>query len=136
MGDQTKPPQGNGSASAPLILIIDDHPDIRTICTNIFNKAGYRTATASSGKEALAWLDELTPGLIVLDLMMPELDGFTTARLIRSRPATAQTPIVVLTAASADRDRAAFAVGAQAFCTKPVDRFRLLECVQRLCPMT
>jgi CheY-like chemotaxis protein len=136
MGDATRPPQSNGSALAPLILIVDDHPDIRAICTHLFEQAGYRAATAASGEAALARLDEFTPGLIVLDLMMPQLDGFTTARLIRSRPDTAKTPIVVLTAAPADRDRAAYRVGAQAFCTKPIDSFRLLACVQKLCPMT
>ncbi|HLK10634.1 MAG TPA: response regulator [Candidatus Binatia bacterium] len=119
----------------PLVLIVDDHADIRVICAKALEKAGYRTVTAGSGDDALATLGAGTPDLIVLDLMMPGMDGFTTAHMLRSRPETAHTPIIVLTAASAEREPAAYRVGAQAFCVKPVESRRLVALARRLCPL-
>jgi len=123
------------ASEPPLVLIVDDNEDILVICEQVLRRAGYRTATASSGQEALAQVGALKPGLIILDLMMPGLDGFTTAREITSDPATAGIPIAVLTAAPASREEAAYRVGAQAFCTKPVDPARLTALARRLCPI-
>lgn len=122
-------------ADAPLVLIVDDNEDILLICEQVLRRAGYRTATASSGQEALAKVVELRPGLIILDLMMPGIDGFTTAHEIHSAPETAGIPIAVLTAAPASREEAAYRVGAQAFCTKPIDPVRLTALARRLCPI-
>src|SRR5579875_1563707 len=109
----------------PLVLVVDDHPDIRLICAKALEQAGYRTATAGSGDEALAALAAGAPDLIVLDLMMPGMDGFTTAHLLPQRPA----------AAPAAREQAAYRVGAQAFCVKPVEARRLVALARRLCPL-
>src|SRR5579883_3248871 len=65
----------------PLVLVVDDHPDIRLICAKALEQAGYRTATAGSGDEALAALAAGAPDLIVLDLMMPGIDGLHAERL-------------------------------------------------------
>lgn len=128
------PPRAS-AADAPLVLIVDDNEDILVICEQVLRRAGYRTATASSGQEALAKVGELRPGLIILDLMMPGIDGFTTAHEIHSAPETAGIPIAVLTAAPASREEAAYRVGAQAFCTKPIDPARLTAIARRLCPI-
>ncbi len=117
------------------MLIVDDNPDILCICEQVLQRAGYRTATAASGQEALDKVRALQPGLIILDLMMPGMDGFSTAHEIHSAPETAGIPIAVLTAAPASREEAAYRVGAQAFCTKPIDPARLTALARRLCPI-
>jgi CheY-like chemotaxis protein len=129
------PEPAHTSGRKPLVLVVDDHPDIRLICAKALEQAGYRTVTAGSGDEALAALAADVPDLIVLDLMMPGMDGFTTAHLLRTRPETAHTPIIVLTAAPAAREQAAYRVGAQAFCVKPVEARRLVALARRLCPL-
>jgi two-component system chemotaxis response regulator CheY len=131
-GTQARPAH---RAAPPLVLIVDDNADARDICTRILEAAGYRTATATSGAEALASLEKEVPGLVVLDLSMPEMDGFTAAHMIRKQPRTARLPVLVLTGLSANVEEAARRAGGTAFVTKPIDPARLLAAVRRLCPL-
>jgi CheY-like chemotaxis protein len=80
------------------VLVVDDEPDARALVRDILNGAGYAVAEAGNGKEALAAIAKERPGLVVLDLMMPELDGFAVLEHLAADPALRTLPVVVLTA--------------------------------------
>lgn len=81
------------------ILVVEDDPDIRSILQMSLDAlGGYTIATACNGIEALERLDTFTPDLIMLDVMMPEMDGPTTLEELRRKPAFASTPVIFLTA--------------------------------------
>ena len=126
--------QAGAGADAPLVMVVDDNPDTRVICETSLRAAGYRTVTAGSGAEAIAQLEHVTPALVVLDLAMPGVDGFATARAIRSRAATRQVPILVFTGLPMEAEENARKAGGTAFCTKPIEPRRFLAEVARLCP--
>ncbi len=80
----------------PWILIADDDPVIRDVWTTALRRAGYRTASARDGGEALDRLRMLLPDLMILDLRMPELGGTAVLELVRQRPALAQIPVLII----------------------------------------
>jgi two-component system alkaline phosphatase synthesis response regulator PhoP len=123
------------AAEAPLVLVVDDNDDARMICERSMRRAGYRTVTVASGREALARLDEIDPAVVVLDLAMPDTDGFATARAIRARPRSARLPILVVTGLSPDVEARAREAGGDDFCLKPIEPRSLVACVRRLCPL-
>jgi len=82
----------------PSIMVVDDDPDVRTIVGMMLERAGYAVRTASDGQEAFRIIMEDRPDLLILDLMMPNLDGFQLVRLLRQRRWTQQIPLLVLTA--------------------------------------
>ena len=124
--------EGDGG---PLVLVIDDDPDTRSICERALRAAGYRTATAASGEDGLARLDGVRPSLVVLDLVMPGTDGFAVARAIRARSGGAELPILIFTGLPRDAEGRARDAGGTAFCTKPIEPQRFLAEVRRLCPV-
>jgi len=80
----------------PWILIVDDDPVIRDVWTAALRQAGFRTAAARDGVEALERLRTLLPDLMILDLRMPELGGTAVLELVRQRPALARIPVLVI----------------------------------------
>src|SRR5690349_17420638 len=86
-----------------LVLVVDDTSIIREPIAAALTAAGYQTVCAGDGREALAAMDRQTPDVMVLDLNMPEMGGLQVLEAMRRRPATANTPVILLTA-SADRD--------------------------------
>jgi len=116
----------------PLVLVVDDDPDILEAVCDILEGEGYRVARARNGREALERLDEEKPILILLDLMMPVMDGLAFARALRGRERDRSIPIVVI---SADGDpQKAAALGARGFLAKPFDIDALLAEVASLAP--
>ena len=100
-----------------LILVVDDEPPIQRLVRAKLQADGYAVLTAGRGEEALALLEDQRPDLIVLDLMMPGIDGFETLRRIR---ATSQVPVVMLTARAGDADKLrGLQGGADDYLTKP-----------------
>ena len=79
-------------------LIVDDDPDVRRIVRVILERRGYTTWAASDGQEAYRMIMEQRPDLLILDLMMPNMDGFQLVRLLRQRRWTQRIPLLVLTA--------------------------------------
>jgi two-component system alkaline phosphatase synthesis response regulator PhoP len=116
---------------ASTILIVDDERDILELLKYNLEKEGYRVLTAHNGKEALRFVKQ-HPDLVVLDVMMPELDGWEVCKAIRKDPATAKTPIVFLTARDSEVDEVVgLELGADDYITKPVKVRTFLARVKR-----
>lgn len=100
-----------------LILVVDDEPPIVRLVRATLQADGYAVLTASRGEEALAILEDERPDLIVLDVMMPGMDGFETLRKVRAQ---SQVPVIMLTARSGDTDKLrGLETGADDYVTKP-----------------
>src|SRR5678815_4915391 len=87
------------------VLIVEDEPDIRDLLAFHLGRDGYQVATAATGAEALRQAARERPDLIVLDLMLPEIDGREVCRRVRQDPATAAVPVIMLTAKGDEIDR-------------------------------
>lgn len=113
--------------SPPLILIVDDDADMREAVQAALSAKGYRTETAGNGEEALQRVAATVPNLILLDMRMPIMDGWTFAQTLRDRYGR-RIPIVVVTAAEDSKLRAD-EIGANADLGKPFEMVRLHEVV-------
>jgi two-component system, OmpR family, alkaline phosphatase synthesis response regulator PhoP len=112
------------------ILCVDDERDVTDLVSFHLLRAGFVVSTAASGREALTHIHAHTPDLIVLDLMLPDIDGFGVCEILRRHPATATIPIVILTAwATNDARHLGLELGALDYLTKP---FSPKELVQRV----
>ncbi len=102
------------------ILIVDDTSDCLFVLRGMLESHGYRVRTAQSGREALAQIAAGTPDAVMLDVQMPEMSGIELLERLRSSPATARIPVVLITARSDDDDlMAGYQVGADYYITKP-----------------
>ena len=112
----------------PKILVVDDTPVNVKLLADLLGAKGYAVLTAGSGKEALQKIDAERPDLVLLDVMMPEMDGYETARSIRAMTRFEHLPIISLTAKAMRGDREkCIAAGASDYITKPVDMDQLLS---------
>jgi CheY-like chemotaxis protein len=134
---ETPPPAPDAEAppAPPLVLVVDDDPEARELLDMLLDRAGYARLLAASGEEAVSLLEQHTPRLIVLDLTMPGMDGWSVAALVRKHERTARIPILVVTALTQNVENAARRAGATAFCLKPIDSKRFVKEVKRLCPI-
>lgn len=115
------------------ILLVDDEPDVLEFLSYSLKKEGYSVFTASNGKDALNIAKQIDPRLIVLDVMMPEMDGMETCREFRSLEQFKNTIIIFLTARDEDYSQiAGFEVGADDYVTKPVKPRVFLSRLQAL----
>jgi len=115
------------------ILVVEDDPDQRELIRWHLKRAGYSTGTASRGFDALVKSRALAPDLIVLDLMLPGINGFEICKALRKNPATAATPVLMLTSMCTDYSRTmGFEAGINAFMNKPYVPDELLSTVQEL----
>jgi two-component system phosphate regulon response regulator PhoB len=116
--------------SRGLVLIVDDERDLRTLLDFNLTQAGWRTAQAETGAEALVRARSLQPSVVVLDLNLPDVSGMDVCRLLRSDAATRELPILMLTARGAETDRVqGLELGADDYLTKP---FSVRELVLRV----
>ena len=110
------------------VLIVEDSSDLRALFVRVLQRKGFRVYEAANGREALACLPEVEPDVIVTDVMMPEMDGIELIRHLRSRPSTAEIPVVVMTAAESDEaKREARRLGAADVLAKPIEPRTLLD---------
>ena len=125
--------QAAGQGPAATVLVVDDDRTNILVLVSQLKSEGYRTMTAGNGQEALDVVARELPDLILLDVMMPGMDGFETASRLKADPRSRNVPIIMVTAV-ADRESrlAALAAGAEEFVTKPVERIELLIRVRNL----
>ena len=117
----------------PRILVVDDEPDIIELVEFNLKQAGYVVTTAADGAEALKKIRAQKPDLIVLDVMLPEMDGFEICKALRLDEATAKLPIIMLTAKAAEIDRVlGLELGADDYLTKPFSPRELLLRVKKM----
>ncbi|MET0702432.1 MAG: response regulator, partial [Mycobacterium sp.] len=114
------------------VLAVDDQPANVRLLDAVLSPRGYRVVTASSGTEALAVLSAGDIDLVLLDIVMPEMDGYEVCRRIRSDPQTEFLPVVMITASGSDQRLTALEAGADDFVAKPFDKSELLARVASL----
>jgi signal transduction histidine kinase/DNA-binding response OmpR family regulator len=121
-----------GNQSKHTILIVEDHPEMRQYIIGHLS-GRFNILEASNGKEALELINRQRPGLIVSDLMMPEMDGLSLLQELRKHISTADIPFIMLTAKASEEDRlAGFQMKADAYITKPFQAGELLVRIQNL----
>jgi CheY-like chemotaxis protein len=103
----------------PRILVVDDDPNIRELLSQEFTEAGYRVTLASNGREAIDEVRRERPDLLVLDVMMPEMNGFDAAAVLKNDPQTMDVPILILSIVQ-DRERG-YRLGVDRYLTKPIN---------------
>jgi CheY-like chemotaxis protein len=113
------------------VLVVDDEPTIRNLIADALREADFDIQMAANGVEALKLMETWVPCVVVLDLMMPRLDGTGFTELMRLNPRYAGVPILLVTAAYG-AEQAAEQVGARAFLSKPFELDHLVEMVSQL----
>jgi len=115
------------------VLVADDVEDQRYLLSRVLQRAGFETIAAETGRQVLPLAHAERPDVIVIDVQMPDQDGFTTVRLLKNDPALADIPIIFLTGRSEADDRAAgIGLGAEDYLPKSVDPRELVRRVQQL----
>ena len=107
------------------ILVVDDDANIRSLLQQELTEAGYAVRLAEDGRKALALIREEMPGLVILDVMMPEMNGFDVAAVLKNDPATMDIPIIILSILE-DKERG-FRLGVDRYLTKPIDTASLFK---------
>jgi signal transduction histidine kinase/DNA-binding response OmpR family regulator/putative methionine-R-sulfoxide reductase with GAF domain len=115
--------------SGECVLVIDDDMTARDLIADYLRQAGFAVVTAAGGREGLKRAKELHPIAITLDVIMPDLDGWTVLAAMRGDPQLANIPVVMTTIV--DERRQGMALGAVGYLTKPIDREKLVELMQR-----
>jgi CheY-like chemotaxis protein len=125
-------------AEQPLILIVDDDPDILDNIVTVLETRPYRLATARDGKRCMEMVKEDLPDLLILDLLMPRMDGWGVIREMRSEPRFAGVPIMILTTVIEDASRRRYeletgiSMDVQEYIQKPVAPSELIRRVEKL----
>ena len=114
---------------SPLILIVDDDPDTRSMVRTILENSSFKVAEAENGKVALLRVEELAPALILLDINMPEMNGYDVVIHLKQKPDTQNIPVIMLTAKSEPEDLIAGYkdYAADYYITKPFTTRQLLS---------
>ena len=121
------------TAMTTRVLIVEDDPDIADLIAGYLGKAGFTTERSASGREALQAIAARPPDLLVLDLMLPHVDGLEVCRVVRGNEATAAIPIIMLTARAEESERiAGLEIGADDYLAKPFSPNELVARVRAL----
>jgi len=115
------------------ILVVEDEPDVAALLRSRLESHGYEVCVEGGGRAAVAQAQVLRPDLVILDLMLPDMDGFAVSEELRHLYRPWSVPVLMLTARSQARDKLhGYAAGADAYLTKPYDAAELLSTVERL----
>ena len=123
----TRPAAGDSRRS---VLVIDDDPTVRELMMRYLERQGFVVETATGGIEGIARAREVRPAAITLDVMMPDLDGWTVLAALKGDPALADIPVVLVTIV--DEKQRGYALGAADYMVKPVDRERLTAILRQI----
>jgi signal transduction histidine kinase/DNA-binding response OmpR family regulator len=118
----------------PLIVVVDDDATVRELVVRYLERAGFAAVTARGGQEGLRLVRELRPAAVTLDIMMPDLDGWTVLAAIKGDPELAGIPVVLMSIV--DQKNRGYALGAADYLVKPVDRIKLMEALRNICSAT
>src|SRR5499433_4486829 len=121
-------------AEEPLILVVDDDATVRELVVRHLERAGFAAVAARGGQEGLRLVRELRPAAVTLDIMMPDLDGWTVLAAIKGDPELAGIPVVLMSIV--DQKNRGYALGAADYLVKPVDRAKLVETLRNICGAT
>jgi two-component system, NtrC family, sensor kinase len=121
-------------AEEPLILVVDDDATVRELVVRHLERAGFAVVAARGGHEGLRLVRELRPAAVTLDIMMPDLDGWTVLAAIKGDPALAAIPVVLMSIV--DQKNRGYALGAADYLVKPVDRAKLVATLRTICGAT
>jgi CheY-like chemotaxis protein len=124
------------TAPTPLVLIVDDDPDGRTMYAQMLDSSGFRVEEASDGFEAVDKGYKLRPNLILMDLLMPRLDGWEVVGWLRKNGVTRDIPIVVITGGQQEYRELALSAGAHSVLVKPCAPDRVLAHVRKVLSAT
>jgi len=114
------------------ILIIDDSPTDAYLVKNMLESQGYQTTEASNGEEGIQKAKDIKPNLIIMDVVMPGLNGFQATRKITKSPETSHIPVIIVSSKNMESDKAwGLMQGAKDFLVKPVEQKQLLEVVKK-----
>jgi excisionase family DNA binding protein len=126
---------GRGGRPGPLVLIVDDDAALRRYLRTSLESEGYAVQEAGSAEEGLAALEHEPPDLILLDVMMPKVDGWEMLRLVQERHGVGAIPVIMFSGQVAEGSAEAADRGAQAFLGKPFDPEQLIESTKQLLPV-
>ena len=118
------------AAASPIVLVVDDDPTVRVVTERFLTREGFSVVTADGGREGLRLARELHPAAITLDVMMPDLDGWTVLAAIKGDPGLADIPVILMTIM--DEKNRGYSLGAADYLVKPVDRERLGVILRRI----
>ena len=115
------------------ILIVDDSPTERHVLNDLLTKAGFEVVTSDNGEDAIVKARQVKPDLILMDVVMPGLNGFQATRAISKEPTTSQIPVVLVTTKDQETDKVwGMRQGAKAYITKPFTESQLIEVINSL----
>ncbi|MDO3380048.1 response regulator transcription factor [Geoalkalibacter halelectricus] len=118
--------------SKKKILIVEDEESLLKLESILLTSKGYEVRGVANGRAALEGLEEKMPDLVLLDIMLPEMDGFEVCKRIKQNPATRHIPVIMLTAKKTREDmERGRAVGADCYITKPFKSAMVIETIQR-----
>ena len=118
-----------------LILIVEDDPKSLKLTRDLLQVSGYETIEATDGKQGVELAKAKKPDLILMDLMMPKMDGYTACSKIKADQATKVIPVIMLTAVGHEFNKKfAMEMGADGYITKPFTREELLDAISRFLP--
>ena len=117
------------------ILVVEDNPKDLVLVRDLLKLSGYEAIEATDGEQGVALAKKYKPALILMDIMMPKMDGYTACRAIKVDKATREIPVVMLTSLGFELNKAlARDVGADGYLAKPISRQKLLDVIQRFLP--
>jgi twitching motility two-component system response regulator PilG len=115
------------------ILIVEDEESLLKLESILLSTRGYKVAGVTDGLKAMMAIENEKPDLVLLDIMIPGIDGFEVCRRIKANPLTARLPVIMLTAKKSSADQArGVEVGADAYMTKPFKSVKIIEVVEEL----
>jgi PAS domain S-box-containing protein len=120
-----------GGQSELTVLVVDDDAAAHELIGAMLSREGFRVVHASSGKEALALAEEVRPNAITLDVMMPQMDGWSVLTALKANPALADIPVIMVS--MLNERGMGFSLGASGYLTKPIDRTRLTAILDQYC---
>ena len=123
--------KGKGKSVPGTVLVVDDDEDSRRLISHLLERKGYEVLIADGGKSALSALRRHDVDVVLLDVMMPEMDGFAVCRELKKAPGTATLPVILLTARDDIETRATgMNLGVSEFLAKPVNKTELFQRIQ------